>query len=292
MSWLQIHLTIAKEKIPPLELLLENMGAHSVTLRDAADQPLLEPMPGDIPLWNKVRLTGLFPNSANRKLISIAIEQTLDPNDVGSIVFEKLKDQVWERTWMQDFKPMRFGHRLLICPTEDQPPESGRTVVKLEPGLAFGTGSHTTTELCLCWLDAADLKGKSLMDFGCGSGILAIAALLLGADSVTAVDHDPQARQASVDNARKNGVSDRMRVCSNDEIPKHKVDIVVANILAKTLIELEPIFAAYMKKHGNLILSGVLREQVNKVNNIFSRDFDMQPSVMLDDWSLLIGIRQ
>ncbi len=291
MSWLQIHLTLGKEKSPRFELLLENLGALSVTLQDAADSPLLEPMPGEMPLWNQVQLTGLFPDSANRELLSIAIEQTLDSDAISSVVFEDLKNQVWERAWLDTFKPMRFGQRLLICPTGEQPPEPGRTVVKLDPGLAFGTGTHATTELCLRWLDAADLEGQRLMDFGCGSGIIAIAALLLGARSVTAVDHDPQARQATVDNAEKNGVSNRLQVCGNTEIPEQKVDILVANILTSTLIELERRFAAYTKKRGTVALSGVLREQVDEVKSAYSRDFDMQPAIALGDWSLLSGIR-
>ena len=291
MSWLQVHLTLDKEKSPQFELLLEKLGALSVTLQDAADSPLLEPMPEEMPLWNQVQLTGLFPDSVNRELLSIAIEQTLDQDAISSFVFEDLYDKVWEKAWLDKFKPMRFGQRLLVCPTGEQPPEPGKTVINLDPGLAFGTGTHATTELCLRWLDAADLEGQRLMDFGCGSGILAIAALLLGAKSVTAIDHDPQARQATIDNAEKNGVSNRLQICDSTEIPEHKVDILVANILASTLIELEPRFAAYTKKRGTVVLSGVLREQVGEVNNAYSRDFDMQPAIALGDWSLLLGIR-
>lgn len=292
MPWLQLHLTIAKEKTSLLELLLQNLGALSVTLQDAAETPILEPMPGEIPLWQQVKLTGLFPISANKALLSIAIEQILESDDTYNIVFEELKDQVWEKTWMKEIKPMRFGQRLLICPQGYLPLETNRTVVKIEPGLAFGTGTHATTKLCLCWLDATNLEGKRIIDFGCGSGILAIAALLLGADTVTAVDHDPQALQATVDNAKKNGISDRLIVCSNAEIPEYKVDILLANLLTSTLLELEGNFATYTQKRGTVILSGILSKQVDEVTSVYSRDFDMQPPVVLDEWSLLIGTRR
>lgn len=292
MSWIQVHLTTDKEKAPLIELLFENMGALSVTLGDAEDEPLLEPKPGELPLWKQTRVTGLFSGETNPDELRSAINQTLDSEVTKQLELERLEDQVWERAWMDDFHPMPFGEKLWICPAGKKPPNPDAIIVELDPGLAFGTGTHPTTALCLEWLDGTPLNNKVIIDFGCGSGILSIAALRLGAKEVIAIDHDSQALEASAANAEKNGVLERLNIVHGSEIPQQSADIVVANILAGTLIDLQPQLAAHTKPGGKIILSGILAEQAEAVSQAFAVVFDMQPPKQLDDWVLLEGRRR
>jgi ribosomal protein L11 methyltransferase len=293
MSWLQIHLVTDKEQALLLELLLENLGALSVTLGDAADEPLLEPAPDELPIWQRTRVTGLFPGDADEATLRQVIINSLTKEALPELVFERLEDRTWERAWLDAFHPMRFGERLWICPDGQPPGDPDGVVVELDPGLAFGTGTHPTTSLCLQWLDRNNPQGKRIIDFGCGSGILAIAALKLGAADAVAMDHDPQALQATEENAGKNGVLDRLRIHGKDDVTTEgQADIVLANILAGTLIELEPLLAAKTTSGGWIVLSGILREQGQEVAAAYGDHFAMEAPEALEDWVLLAGRRK
>lgn len=283
MPWLQAHLTVTKEQAPLIELVFENLGALSVTLLDAADEPMLEPAPGETPLWTTTRLTGLFDGSTNRDQLRSLVDQAMDTDTSRQMELEVLEDQVWERAWMDHFQPIRFGDRLWICPTGKQVDADDSVVIRLDPGLAFGTGTHPTTALCLEWLDSADIQGKTLVDYGCGSGILAIAALKLGAAQVIAVDHDPQAIIATNNNAKQNGVSDRLLAVSSEDFQPQQVDIVMANILANILIELEPLISRLVQPAGELLLSGILHDQAPQVISAYN-EFSFDLPDRKQDW--------
>ncbi|MET0103760.1 MAG: 50S ribosomal protein L11 methyltransferase [Sedimenticola sp.] len=289
MPWLQAHLITGKENAPLIELLFENLGALSVTLGDAADEPLLEPGPGESPLWQQTRVTGLFDGETDSDSLRTAINQALNRDASRGLRLEVLEDQAWERAWLDSFKPMRFGERLWICPNGQMPGNTDAVVVELDPGLAFGTGTHPTTALCLQWLDAQPLQGKTVIDFGCGSGILAVAALKLGADRAIAIDHDPQALEATRANAEKNQVMDRLEIHGSDEVPDITSDILLANILAGVLVSLEPVLTNHLAAGGKLALSGILQEQAADVSAAYSEHFTLSPPRQLDDWVLLEG---
>jgi ribosomal protein L11 methyltransferase len=288
MSWLQIHVTTTRERAPLVELLFEELDALSVTLGDAADQPLLEPQPGETPLWETVVATALFSGDQDSDRICAFLQERLPEPQLR---VERLEDRTWERAWLDAFHPMRFGERLWVCPNGMPPDDPDAVVVELDPGLAFGTGTHPTTALCLQWLDGADLAGKQIIDFGCGSGILAIAALRLGAAEVIAIDHDPQALQATRDNAEKNGVLHRLRIHNSDNPPEVQADILLANILAGTLIALAPILAVRIRPGGEIVLSGILQGQWPQVVDAYQGEFRMDPPAMLDEWVRLTGQR-
>lgn len=292
MPWIQAHLTTGKEQAPLVELLFENLGALSTTLVDAEDEPLLEPKPGESPLWQRTRVTGLFSGDSNPDQLRSEITRILNQEVGSELRLEVLEDQEWERAWMDNFHPMSFGQRLWVCPTGQTPPDPTATVVELDPGLAFGTGTHPTTALCLQWLDGESLAGKTVIDFGCGSGILAIAALRLGAARVTAVDHDLQALEATAANAEKNSVSERLVLHGSEQIPAQPAEIVLANILAGTLIELQPLLADLTLPGGDIVLSGILAEQASMVSKAFDASFEMAPPKQLEDWILLSGKRR
>jgi len=292
MSWIQAHLTTEKSKAPLIELLLENLGALSITLGDAEDDPQLEPKPGEIPLWRQTRITGLFAGDTNPDHLRSQISQALNKEVCGSLTLEVLEDKVWERVWMDSFHPMKFGQHLWVCPKGELPKEHDAVIIELDPGLAFGTGTHPTTALCLQWLDRQNLKGQTVIDFGCGSGILAIAALKLGANHVIALDHDPQALLATEENARKNGVFEQLTVAKTVSQEQQPADLLLANILAGTLIDLEPLLASLTRSGGKAALSGILTEQAESVSSAFSKDYHMLNPERQQEWILLEGTRK
>jgi ribosomal protein L11 methyltransferase len=296
MPWLQISLDIAQHQAELLEAALENTGALAVTLGDAGDDPQLEPPPGAMPLWQGVRLTGLFENDAETKARIEALAAALAPQALTPPLIEQIADRAWERVWLDDFAPKRFGRRLWVCP-RGQTPDPAETgpdtvVVELDPGLAFGTGHHATTALCLEWLDAADLAGKTVLDYGCGSGILAIAALRLGAARAVAVDHDPQALEATRANAAENGVGERLQVLPPDDLPPMRAEVLVANILASPLVELAPRLTDLVAPAGVLALSGILDDQATQVAAAYGQGFDLEPPRTREDWTLIAGRRR
>ena len=297
MGWLQLSIEVSKPGAERIAAFLEHAGALSVTLADAADEPQLEPGPGETPLWSQVKVSALFDADPQSKaLVGRLCEQLVrEPGAgcVGEPRVERIADQVWERVWLDTFKPTRFGRRLWVCPHGQDPddPEAiaEAVVVALDPGLAFGTGHHPTTALCLEWLDGTDLDAKTVLDYGCGSGILAIAALRLGAARAIAVDHDPQALEATRDNALANGVADRLAIYGPDEVPELKVDVTIANILAGPLIALAPRLVASLRPGGALAVSGVLAEQVDAVRTAYAERVALAPTRLREDWALICG---
>lgn len=298
MPFLQLTLPIGAADPAPFEDALLAAGATSITLEDAADDPVLEPAPGTTPLWPTVRIRALFEGSSDPEAVMKALSSELSQS-LPEAKFETLADRVWEREWLKDFRPMQFGRRLWICPGGQRPPlnrpESSFAsfcFIDLDPGLAFGTGTHPTTALCLEWLDSAPLEHKRLLDYGCGSGVLAIAALKLGAASAIAVDIDPQALLATRDNAIRNHVEERLSVQPADGPIDAAVDVLLANILAEPLESLAPRFADLVAPDGQLVLSGILRSQAAAVASRYAPWFDIGPAILRDDWARLDGVRR
>lgn len=285
-SWQQIHITIPKEQLQELEDFLLSIGALSTTYKDAGDDPVLEPLPGETPLWPELILTALFPQKKNINTV-INILARHYPNLKAEK--EELEDRDWERSWMDDYQPMSFGQRLWVVPTNMEAPDSNAVNLRLDPGLAFGTGTHPTTSLCLQWLDQHDVTNLTLLDYGCGSGILAIAGLLLGASMAEGVDIDPQALTASTDNAKVNHVSDKLNVYLPADYQAKQYDVVMANILSGPLAELAPDLSRYTKVGGSIILSGILSEQAESVRTVYQQWFDMNEAIINDGWALLSG---
>jgi ribosomal protein L11 methyltransferase len=286
---LQLTIDIGTRNPEPYEDALFALGAVSVTLADAADDPVLEPAPGATPLWPTVVVKALFDADTDVAALVTAIGETLP--DAPPPRFETLADKAWEREWLKDFRPMRFGRRLWVCPGGMPAPGPDAIRIDLDPGLAFGTGTHPTTALCLEWLDAEDVEGRRVVDYGCGSGILAIAAARLGASSVRAVDLDPQALIATLDNATRNGVSGRLLITSDPRLDAGNADVLVANILAGPLVELAPRFAQAVRAGGRLALSGLLAGQVDTVTAAYRPWFDIVTAATREGWALLAGQR-
>ncbi|HMV60864.1 MAG TPA: 50S ribosomal protein L11 methyltransferase, partial [Agitococcus sp.] len=257
MAWLQLKIDSSKADADRIEEALELVGAGAIMMEDAADQPLFEPPLGTTPLWDATRIVALFTIDSDMDAILEFLQDHLD-GGLPSHKVEILEDQVWERAWMDHYHPMCFGERLWIVPSWTPPPQPNAINLLLDPGLAFGTGTHPTTALCLEWLDGLDLQDKIVVDYGCGSGILAIAALLLGAKHAYCVDTDPQALLATKDNAARNGVADKMTVCFPHDMPAIKAETLVANILAGPLAELAPILADLCQTDANIALSGII----------------------------------
>ncbi len=294
MPWIQIHITAGKHDAPFVETLLEEVGALCVTLTDAGDEPQLEPAPGEEKLWSETIITGLFDAATDQNRLRQAVQKAAGSQHIQlKIETEILQDQTWERAWMENFHPMRFGQRLWVVPGEQHLPAEAQdaVVLMLDPGLAFGTGTHPTTSLCLQWLDGIDLHAQSVIDYGCGSGILGIAALLLGAESVTAIDHDPQALIASRQNAEQNGVMQQLTLLSAAEPISKPCDILLANILASVLVELAPQLTGMVKPGGSIALSGILHDQAEMVQQAYRGEFTLNPPQQLDDWILITGQR-
>ena len=255
MNWLQIHITVDQHQVELTETLLLSLGAVSVTLDDAEDQALLEPLPGETPLWNKVIVTGIYQQEEDDPIDVDTLEAFLRAQLPGvPMRHEYLENQVWERAWMDYYEPIQIGEKYWIVPEWLEPPEADATNIKLDPGLAFGTGNHASTFLCLQWLGKTHVKDKVVIDYGCGSGILGVAALLLGAKKVYATDIDPQAVLATKQNAELNGVLERLYVGLPEEFDQEfkpqQADVLVANILAAPLMALAPEFATLLKNEG------------------------------------------
>jgi len=275
------------------EILLAH-GAQSVTQVDAADDPVLEPAPGEAPLWPRTRTIGLFAEGCDFAPVIAALRDTLPDGAHTIITSAELQEQDWVRIWLRDWKPLKFGSRLWVSPRAklNEIDDPGAIVVALDPGLAFGTGTHPSTALCLEWLAGARLDGKSVLDYGCGSGLLAIAALKLGAVRALGVDIDPQALQATRENARANGVESRLRACAADEFAPAPYDVVVANILARPLIELAPRLGASLTPGGDIVLAGVLDAHADEVMAAFAPWCDWDAPARHEGWARLHGRRR
>lgn len=289
MPWIQLILEVDKSSNEKAEQALLDAGALSVTLKDAEDNPVLEPAPGETPLWDKLILTGLYDASINTRELKQSIQTDLGKHIPVRI--EQLEDKDWVRAWMDSYQPMQFGDRLWVCPRHIQPPDPHAINLMLDPGLAFGTGTHPTTSLCLQWLDQAELNNKTVLDFGCGSGVLAIAALMMGAKHCDGTDIDPQALQASEDNARENLVLEKLTVSLPEDMPDKMYDIVLANILAAPLVELAPKLSSHCKADGYIALSGILENQAQSVLDAYRPWFNLDPPAVQDEWIRITGRR-
>ncbi|MDP2535110.1 50S ribosomal protein L11 methyltransferase [Alteromonas stellipolaris] len=289
MAWLQLRINTSSEYAESIGDMLSANGSQAVTYVDAKDTPMYEPKPGEIMLWPDTQVVGLFEATDDMKAIIKRLGKARILGSDFKYKLEPLEDKDWEREWMDNFHPMQFGTRLWICPSWRDVPDPNAVNVMLDPGLAFGTGTHPTTALCLRWLDGIDVADKVVVDFGCGSGILALAALKLGAKRVVAIDIDPQALQATQENARRNGVEDRLDVFLPADQPTLEADVVMANILSGPLLELQDVISSYCKPSGLLVLSGILAEQATKIEAAYSRDFTLDESAIDGEWARVSG---
>ncbi|WP_113907853.1 50S ribosomal protein L11 methyltransferase [Aliidiomarina celeris] len=289
MAWIQLTLTTSEDYARQLGDILMANQAQAVTYRDAKDAPIFEPGPGEVQLWSQTLVTGLYPAETNLQPILTNLGKVSFLAKPLQYKTDPLEDKDWEREWMDNFKPMCFGGTLWVVPSWHEPPEPTQPHIMLDPGMAFGTGTHPTTALCLAWLTEQDLKGKTIVDFGCGSGILGIAALKLGAARCIGTDIDKQALIATKDNAVRNGVGDAFDVYLPHEAPQLEADIVIANILAGPLQELSAVILGYLKAGGPIAMSGILRRQATSVMNAYQSRIAFNSPRYIDEWTLIEG---
>ncbi len=287
-GWWQYRLVVAGSDVGDLEDRLFASGALSITLLDAEDQPILEPAPGETPLWDRVVLVALYPGEPTAQALAREISTSLG-HAVEATQLERLADEAWERSWMAHFEPMDFGNGLWIVPSFAEPPEPEAVNVRLDPGLAFGTGTHPTTSLCLRHLAQHPPVGQSVVDYGCGSGVLAIAALMLGASTVWATDLDEQALVASRDNAVANRVDTNLLLSLPDAVPDWRADLLVANILHGPLLALRDTLVDRVRDGGTVVLSGVLQEQARELEAHYAAMLDGIEVTVEEDWCRLCG---
>lgn len=287
MQWLQLIVASTRDGSSAIEDALLELGAVSVTLEDAADQPILEPGVGETPLWDNCIIKALFADDTDTVQASAQLEQLTAQSLQQS--WQQLEDKDWSQEWKKYFSPMKCGERLWICPSWIAPPDPDGINLSLDPGLAFGTGSHPTTHLCLRWLDKQDLAGQTVIDYGCGSGILGIAALLLGAEKVIAVDNDPQALLATRDNAQRNNIApQRISTYLPEDLPADSIgQTMLANILAAPLIELAPRLTALTASNGLICLSGLLEHQIAAVSEPYLENFRFDDPAIETEWAQL-----
>jgi ribosomal protein L11 methyltransferase len=280
---------VTRRDIAAAELALEQLGALAVTLQDDADHPVLEPGPGETPLWPVVHVRGLFEAGINRAGVLAALQAVPGAHRPGNLRWREVGDQDWERAWMDRFEAMKFGQRLWIVPTGMEiPPDPKNVEIQLDPGLAFGTGTHPTTALCLEWLDGQDVGGRAVVDYGCGSGILAIAAALKGASRVDAVDNDPQALEATAANAQRNGVGQKIRCLEPLAFDTAGAEVVLANILAGPLVALAPVIVACAAPGAMIVLSGLLKEQVDDVVSAYQPVCRVEDVTAREGWARVV----
>ncbi|HNP36343.1 MAG TPA: 50S ribosomal protein L11 methyltransferase [Woeseiaceae bacterium] len=295
MSWQQFVMDLGNLDPERVEEFLTGHGACSITYTDAGDKPVLEPGVGETPLWRDTRISALFAGDTDLSTLADELGRTLCLNRQPAHRVEKLRDCAWEREWLKDFGPMQFGTSLWVCPGDSGAPP-GATVVRLDPGLAFGTGTHPTTALCLEWLDGLALDDKTLLDYGCGSGLLAIAALKLGCRRAVAMDIDPQAVTSTLHNAKRNAVSERLQVVGSDAEIMSSYDVVVANILAGPLLALAESVITRLSSGGELALSGILSGQVDRIHAAYDPWIQFDAPVFRSQgnqtWARLSGIRR
>lgn len=291
MPWLQLIIPTNDAEADQLSDALMTQGAVSVTLQDMQDQPVLEPALGTTPMWSQTRVVALFDANEDLQRVVNNTGRQLGKT-ISDWKAEQLEDKDWVRAWMDDFKPMQFGEKLWVVPSTFEPPEPEAVNILLDPGLAFGTGTHPTTSMCLEWLDSNPPTDKDIIDFGCGSGILAIGAILLGAKHARAIDLDPQALIATRDNAEKNKVAPNIETFLPNDFPKKTTSVLLANILALPLIELASYFAELTRPQGDLVLSGILAEQAEAVLAAYQMNFDIAIWKQQDDWICLAGKRK
>ena len=292
MSWKQISFEVKKSETDLVSEVLMGLGSLSITYSDALDDAIYEPPVGQTPLWDNVKVNALFSSEVNQKSIETSISDICNIVVIDTVT---LKDRVWEEECQKDFPSMRFGKRLWVCPSWDAESilSNDSIVIHMDPGLAFGTGTHQTTSLCLEYLDSNPPKNLRVIDFGCGTGILAIAAAKFGAKSVIAIDNDPQAVLSSKENVAKNKCENTITtIHSIDQESDNKCDLLIANILANPLVELEPLFSDLVHTNGMLLLSGILKEQVDRVVKCYSINFSNIEVANKGEWFRISGKRK
>ena len=285
-----MSISVSREAAETAGQALEKLGALAITLEDDEDNPVLEPGPGATPLWPTVHVRGLFELDVNRPFIVDGLQSVPGADRPGNLRWREVGDQDWERAWMDRFQPMRFGRKLWIVPTGMEIPFDPENIeIRLDPGLAFGTGTHPTTALCLEWLDGQKVSGEHVVDYGCGSGILGIAAALKGAARVDGVDNDTQALDATRDNAKRNGVSARVEAFLPEDFSVAGADVVMANILAGPLVELSQAILNILRPGGKLVLSGILEEQAVQLVETYRDSMNVINVTVQDGWVRLDG---
>jgi ribosomal protein L11 methyltransferase len=291
MAWIQIRINANAATADAVSDLLMEAGSASVTFIDAKDTPIYEPKIGTVEFWADTTVIGLFEANHDMNAVIALLKRHDEIKDMLVYKIEQLEDKDWEREWMDNFHPIQFGEKLWICPSWRDIPDPDAVNVLLDPGLAFGTGTHATTALCLKWLESQDLSGKTVVDFGCGSGILGIAAIKLGAERMIGIDIDPQALEASLDNAQRNGVADKLEVYLPENQPEFSADIVVANILAQPLRELHSVILGLLKPGGKIAMSGILEEQAQSVADIYAPFIELDDIALEGDWTRVSGTK-
>jgi len=292
MDWQQISFEVQKSEVDLISEVLVGLGSLSITFKDAQDNDIYEPPVGTTPLWEKVTVAALFSSEMSKDYVEKTILEICDINISDAT---SLKDKVWEKECQKDFPAMQFGKKLWVCPSWDIKPELSTedVVIMMDPGLAFGTGTHQTTSLCLEYLDENPPVNLDVIDFGCGTGILAIAAAKLKAKSVLAIDNDPQAVIASHENANKNHCNDVINaIHSMDQDNSSRCDLLIANILANPIIELEPLFSEFLKSNGTILLSGIIKDQVKEVVSCYSQNFTDIKLANKDEWYRISATRK
>ena len=287
----QIEFNIAKDDLAETEKILESYQPLSISMQGFGEEKIYEPLPGEMPIWEKIRVKAMYQNIKNLSDLENEIINKTNIKILNNKVIKAIGKKDWQEEWMQSSKPMRFGEKLWIYPDHLIDDLEGKICVNLNPGLAFGTGSHPTTRLCLEWLEKINLDQKSVLDYGCGSGILGISAIKLGAKSVTAIDLDPQAVIASKNNAEKNHVQQEIEITDNNKTIEKNFNIIVANILAKPLIELAPYFYKKLNKEGAICLSGILEGQINIIKDAYLKYFNLSEIKIKDGWVMMSGIK-
>jgi ribosomal protein L11 methyltransferase len=291
MAWLQLRIHTTHPEYAD-ELLLAH-DASATSFIDAGDDPVLEPAPGATPLWTNTVTLGLFTEDTDLAPVIATLRELLPDGATAKMTHELIEDQDWVRVWLKDCPPLKFGERLWVVPHEkvSEVTQADAVLLRLDPGLAFGTGTHPTTALCLQWLATNDVRGKTVLDYGCGSGVLAIAALLLGAKNAVCVDIDPQALLATNDNARQNGVADRVATVLPEDYKLFQAEIVLANILANPLIELAPLLARSTAPSGRIVLAGLLDRHAEEVHGAYAPWFTADADVSREGWTRITATR-
>ena len=287
----QIEFNIAKDDLAETEKILELYQPLSISIQGFGEEKIYEPLPGEMPIWEKIRVKAMYQNIKNLSELENEIINKTKIKILNNKVIKTIGEKDWQEEWVQSSKPMRFGEKLWIYPDHLINNLEGKVCVNLNPGLAFGTGSHPTTRLCLEWLEKSNLDQKSVLDYGCGSGILGISAIKLGAKSVTAIDLDPQAVIASKNNAEKNHVRKEIEITDNNITIERNFNIIVANILAKPLIKLAPYFYKKLNKEGAICLSGILEGQINIIKDAYLKYFNLSEIKIKDGWVMMSGIK-
>lgn len=299
-DWPEVAVSAKPDNVELLEEWLFAAGAVSVTLQDQQDQPILEPAPGELRLWDDITLVGLFAQAQDPDSLTSALHLAAHAVSIQLPTYEMrvLPDAVWERAWMDSYEPMQFGPKLWVCPSHKPPPDPEAVIVHLDPGLAFGTGTHATTALCLDWLgkrsdqNPPPFNGATVIDYGCGSGVLAIAAAKLGASTVYAVDIDEQALLATRQNAAENGVLEKLIISQPDALAVTNADVLIANILFEPLTTLTDRFTGLLRTGGLLLMSGILQEQVEQLSMRYNYGFDLEPATARNGWALITAARR